>query len=297
MVKSGQSLSHGLQQYPNSFSRLHVSLVRVGETSGSLDMALSQLADLAQRDMETHDDILTASLYPFFVLGLGLISIMIVVTWILPRVIATLAASLETLPLPTRILLRVSDFMKGPFGWMVIVALIIGMLVFNRWRQTSFGRLTWDGIKLHLPIIGKLQRKRAVSRLSRTLGTLTLSGVNILEALKITRDCLGNEVLARELDKVLTKVQTGSSLAEPLKQSGQFPPMLVQVVQVGEQTGKLAAMLQNAAEGFDRETDRALKRFMAIFPATLISLLALLVGFIVAATLLPIVQIETHIPL
>ncbi|MBI9018511.1 MAG: type II secretion system F family protein [Phycisphaerae bacterium] len=297
VVKSGQSLSHGLEQYPNSFARLHVSLVRVGETSGSLDVALTQLADLAQRDMETHDDILTASLYPLFVLGLGMISVMIVVTWILPRVISTLAASMDTLPMPTRILLQISEFMKGPFGWITLVGLIVAVFIFNRWRQSIIGRLAWDGFKLHLPVIGALQRKRAVSRLARTLGTLLYSGVNILEALRIVRDCLGNEMLGKEVDKVFHKVQTGSSLAEPLKGSGQFPAMLVQVVAVGEQTGKLSAMLLNAAEGFDRETDRALRRFMAIFPATLISILALVVGFIVAATLLPIVQIETHIPL
>lgn len=132
--------------------------------------------------------------------------------------------------------------------------------------------------------------------MARTLGTLTRGGVNIVEALQITRNTLGNEVLARELDKLTQQVRTGSSLAQALQQSGRFPPLLVQVVSVGEQTGEFAELLLGAAVAFERDSRLAVKRFMAIFPAVLILILALLVGFMVAATLLPIVQIETSIP-
>ena len=158
------------------------------------------------------------------------------------------------------------------------------------------GRLFLDGLKLKSPFIGKLQQKWAVARFARTLGVLTQGGVDILDALKIVRNTVGNEVLARQIDHVANQVRKGSSLAEPLRESGQFPPLLVQIVAVGEETGQLAGLLLTAADSFDRDTRLAIKRFMAIFPSILILILALVVGFIVAATILPIVRLETAMP-
>ena len=149
---------------------------------------------------------------------------------------------------------------------------------------------------LKMPILGTVKGKWAVSRFARTLGTLTSGGVNILEALHVVRNCLGNEVLAREVDRAASEVRAGVSLSEPLRQSGRFPPLLIQIVILGEETGELSEMLINAADAFDKETSVAVKRFMAIFPAILITILAVVIGFIVAATLLPIVQIQTAIP-
>jgi general secretion pathway protein F len=170
------------------------------------------------------------------------------------------------------------------------------VFLLKRWQRSENGRYLWDSMKLRIPVLGNVQQKWAVSRLARTLGTLSRGGVNIVEALQITRNTLGNEALAREVDKLAVQVRTGSSLAGALEKSGRFPALLVQVVSVGEQTGEFAEMLLGAAEAFERESRVAIKRFMAIFPAVLILILALLVGFMVAATLLPIVQIETSIP-
>ena len=152
--------------------------------------------------------------------------------------------------------------------------------------------MKWDTFKLRIPILGSVLRTIAVGRFARTLGALTQGGVIILEALSVVRDTLGNELLGREIDDVAEKVKRGESLAEPLGGSGNFPPLLVQIVSIGEQTGKLDELLLNAADTFDTDADSAINRFMAIFPALLILLLALVIGFIIAATLLPIVVMQ-----
>jgi len=296
IIKSGESLSIAFSRYPKIFDRLHVSLVKVGENSGRIDQSMEQLADLTERQWETHNNIITAALYPMFVLFLGLISVAIVVTWILPQILTTLAVEVSNLPLPTRMILQISDFLKGPYGGVSMAIIFVIVLIIMRWRRTVWGRFFWDGMVLRIPIVGPVHRKWAVSRFARTLGILSNAGMGILESLLIVRNCLGNEVLAREIDKVTRQVRMGSSLAEPLQKAGAFPPLLIQIVSVGEKTGKMADMLLGAAKAFDKETQIAIKRFMSIFPAVLITILAMIVGFIVAATLLPIVQIGSVMP-
>ena len=295
IVKSGQSLSFALSLYPRTFDKLHISMVAVGESTGSLDQSTTQLADLTESEMEIRSNITTAALYPAFVLCLGLLSVGIVVTWILPRILRTLAADVPLLPWPTRVIIAISDFLRSPIGWFFMGALVVLALFFHHWKKSPLGRYFWDRFKLKIPIFGTVQRKWAVSRFARTLGTLTSGGVNILDALKIVRNTLGNEVLAREVDQTVNQVRTGISLAKALQHSGVFPPLLIQIATLGEQTGQLSKLLQTAADAFDRDTQVAIKRFMAIFPAILILVLALVIGFIVAATLLPIVQIDTAI--
>ncbi len=294
-VRAGQSLSYGFSRYPRCFDKLHLSMVTVGEATGNLGKTMQQLTAINERELETHNNIMTASLYPAFVLCLGLISMVIVVTIILPQIIASLGDT-AVLPWPTRVILVVSNFFRSSGGILLAVFLAGGISLFMLWKKTAAGSLIWDGIKLHIPILASVQRKWAVARFTRTLGTLVEGGVGILDALNIVRNCLGNEVLARELDKITAQVRSGATLANALHKSGSFPPLLVQIVSVGEQTGRLAQLLLRAADSLDKEMNEAVKRFMTVFPAVLITILALLVGLIVAATLLPIVQIETAVP-
>jgi type II secretory pathway component PulF len=295
IIKSGKSLSFGLSQYPASFDRLHWSMVAVGETTGTLGESMGQLAQLDEAEYEAKSEITTAALYPAFVLALGVVSSAIVVTWVLPQILSTLVAEAETLPWPTRVIMAISEWLSVNGLWFFII-LVLGGWLFKKWKQTPIGRYFWDGITLKFWIYGSVKRRWAVSRFARTLGTLSRGGINIIDSLQIVRNTLGNEVLAREVDQMVRKVQTGTALAESLRQSGKFPPLLVQIVSVGEETGQLDQQLLSAADAFERETKVAIRRFMAIFPAVLILLLALVIGFIVAATLLPIVQIETAIP-
>ncbi|MEJ2647261.1 MAG: type II secretion system F family protein [Sedimentisphaerales bacterium] len=294
-VSSGQALSDAMEKHPKVFSPLYVSMIRVGETGGILEQTTAQLAGILQRDDRVKTNMKNASAYPIFVLVIGMIAVTIIITWILPNILSTIQSTGAALPLPTRILLVASHFMKTAFttpqGWAVIVVIIGAVLYFKRWSKTK-GRLQWDSFKLKIPILGSVLRTIAVGRFARTLGALTKGGVIILEALAVVRDTLGNELLGREIDVVAEKVKRGESLAEPLGVSGYFPPLLVQITAIGEETGKLDEMLLNAAETFDTEADSALNKFMAIFPALLILVLAVVIGFIIVATLLPIVTMQ-----
>ena len=291
-VSSGQSLSEAMAKHERIFSPLYLSMIRVGETGGILEQTTAQLAGILTRDEKIKTNMKNASAYPVFVLCIGLVSVTIIITWILPTIIGTISESGALLPLPTRMLLGMSGFTKALFtkvyGWIILALIGAGVYYLIRWTRTE-GRIKWDTFKLRIPVLGSVLRTIAVGRFARTLGALTKGGVIILEALSVVRDTLGNELLGREIDTVAEKVKRGESLAEPLSESGYFPPLLVQIVSIGEQTGKLDELLLNAAETFDSEADSAINRFMAIFPALLILLLALVIGFIIAATLLPII--------
>jgi type IV pilus assembly protein PilC len=280
-VSSGQALSDAMEKHPKIFSPLYISMIRVGETGGILEQTTAQLSGILQRDEKVKTNMKNASAYPIFVLIIGMIAVTIIITWILPQILKTIVSTGATMPLPTRILLSMSHFMRNvfttAFGWIVIILVVSGFLYFKRWSKTK-GRLKWDGFKLKIPILGNVLRTIAVGRFARTLGALTKGGVIILEALAVVRDTLGNELLGKEIDIVAEKVKRGESLAEPLSVSGYFPPLL--------------EMLLNAAETFDTEADSALNKFMAIFPALLILALAVVIGFIIVATLLPIVTMQ-----
>ena len=294
-VSSGQALSDALAKHTEVFSPLYVSMVRVGETGGILEQTSAQLAEMLVREEKIKTNMKNASAYPIFVLLLGLVSVTLVMTLILPRIIDSLGSDLSVLPLPTKILMGISGFVKGLFttfiGWVVLAGIGAGFHYLRKWIKTE-GRLQYDSFMLRIPFLGSVLRTIAVGRFARTLGALTMGGVTILEALKVVRDTLGNELLGREIDVVAEKVKRGEPVADPLEVSGYFPPLLVQIVAVGEQTGKLDELLLNAADTFDADADAAINRFMSIFPALLILLLALVIGFIIAATLLPIVMMQ-----
>jgi len=270
-------------------------MIRVGETGGSLEQTRTQLAMILVREEKIKSNMKTAAAYPIFLLCLGIASATLVVTVMLPKILGTVDMATAVMPLPTRILLGASHFLRSIFtsigGWIVLAALGAGFVALRKWTRTT-GRVSWDAFRLRIPVLGPVLRTIAVGRFARTLGALTQGGVTILESLAVVRDTLGNELLGREVDAVAEKVKRGESLAEPLEQSGYFPPLLVQIVAIGEQTGKLDELLLNAAETFDSDADAAISRFMAIFPAVLILVLAVVIGFIIAAALLPIVMMS-----
>lgn len=289
-VNSGKSLSEAMSDKGEIFSPLYLSMIRVGETGGMLDKTTWQLTEILQRDEKIKANMRNASAYPLLVLGVGFVSVILVITWILPKILATISGGTEVLPMPTRVLLGISDFLRS-YGWLCLVVIVPSWFYFVRWTKTQ-GRGRWDSFKLKVPVLGSVMMSIAVGRFAKTLGALTKGGVAILESLSIVRDTLGNEFLGREIDKVAEKVKSGSSLAGPLGESGFFPPLLVQIVSVGEQTGRLDELLLGAGDTFDEAADSAIAKFIAIFPAMLILLLALVIGFIIAATLLPIVMME-----
>lgn len=289
-VSSGDSFSDALAKHSNVFSRLYISMVRVGEMGGILEKTMVQLSGLLTREEKIKSNMKSAMAYPTFVLGLGLLSVIIIITIVVPRIINTLGEDV-LLPMPTRLLLGISD-VTVKYGWMTAIAIAAAVYLFVKWKRTAAGLLSWDTFRLKIPVLGTVLRTISVGRFARTLGALTSSGITILEALSVVRDTLGNEQLGKQLDEVSSKVRVGHSLADPMRESGVFPPLLIQIVSIGEQTGRLDELLLNAAETFDGEADSAITRFMAIFPALLILLLAVVVGFIIVATLLPILSMD-----
>jgi len=293
-VSSGDSLSESMERRPELFDQLSISMVRVGETGGILEQTVEELVKLKHREEKIKGDLINAAAYPVFVLSVGLLSMVVILVWVLPKIINTIGIATEMLPLPTRMLMGLSHFLVG-WGWACVIAVMIGLSFFKKWKQSPEGRFGWDGFKLKLPLFGPVVKTLAVGRFARTLGALTKSGVTILEALLVVRDTLGNEVLGRQIDEVSSQVRTGRSLAEPLEQSGMFPALLVQIVSMGEQTGRLDELLLNAADTFDETADTVMNRFLALFPAILILLLAMAIFFIIVATLLPIVGMDLSV--
>ncbi len=290
-VRGGDALSEAMSKHPDIFSKLYVSMVQVGETGGILDKTMIQLSSLLVRDEKIKTNMKNALAYPFIVLAAGIVSVIIMLTKVFPKMIDTIGGSVSLMPLPTRMLIGLSHFLVE-YGWICAILLGGAVYLFIKWKRSPAGTLQWDTFLLKMPILGSVLRAIAVGRFARTLGALAKSGINILPALAVVRDTLGNELLGQQIDRVAEKVKTGQPVAEPLAESGLFPPLLIQIVNIGEQTGAIDELLLNAADTFDEESDAAITRFMAVFPALLIILLAVVIGFIIIATLLPIMSMD-----
>ena len=294
-VQAGQSLSEAMAAHRRNFTPLHISMARAGETAGVLEQVLASMADFAERELDIREKVRSAAMYPAIVLALTAGSILVILTFILPRILEAVTDATMVLPLPTRILLSLSTLLRG-WGWLLLVGLIVGVWGFRRWLATPDGRLAFDAFKLRIPVLGQTLRKAAVARFARTLGTLSRSGIEILESLRVLRDTLGNEALAREVDGVAAAITQGQPIAEPLGATGQFPAMFIQVTALGERTGRLDEMLLRAADAYDRETAASIQRTMTVLPSIFIVVLSLVVAFILAAVLLPIVQMQAALP-
>ncbi len=291
-VQEGVSFSEALAEHPRVFSPMYVRLVKVGETGGMLDTVLAQLADSLEGQTELRDRVKTASIYPSIVLLLGIVSVVIIVSVIVPRIIDTIGVETFMLPWPTRVLLRVSGFFSR-YWWLLIG--LIAAAAFG-WRQVFLrgaGRPMWDAAKLRIPILGRLTRQLEASRFARSLGMLTHGGVSITEALAVARDTIQNVVMRAAADELAESIQAGESIARPLQRCGLFPPLLVQMVRVGESTGRLGEMLLRAARVHESEARVTLDRFVGVLPVVMILLLACIIGFIVAGLVLAIVEFQT----
>jgi type II secretory pathway component PulF len=296
-VQAGQSLSEAMGAHPREFSRLEASMVRVGETAGVLEEVMGHLTEFAERDVDIREKIRSAATYPVFVLALACVSVVLVVALILPSVIETVTESVgeAVLPAPTRALLGFSELVRA-YWWALLAGAAAAIWAFRAWLARPRGRLAWDRLKLRTPVLGRTIRRIAVARFARTLGTLSKSGIQILDALGVLRGTLGNEVLARKIDDVAASITQGQSIAEPLRKTGEFPPLLIQVIAMGERTGRLDELLLQTAEAYEKDTTAAVQRVMTILPAILIVLLAVVVAFVLAAVLLPVVEMGTSLP-
>jgi type IV pilus assembly protein PilC len=291
-VQGGSTFSEGLAQHPRLFNDLYVNMVRAGELGGVLEVVLTRLAEFQEKAQKIKNKVLAAMVYPIIVLVLALAILTFLMIFIVPRFEAIFHEMLGDKPLPaiTLFVIGVSSFMQNHWAILlgILLAIIIGYKVVARTRA---GRALLDRVKLRAPLFGDLLRKTSISRFSRTLGTLVTSGVPILQALTITRETAGNMVIARAISQVHDSVKEGESIVLPLDASGAFPPMVVSMIDVGEETGQLPEMLLKIAEVYDDEVDNSVAALTSLLEPIMIVLLALIVGTIVIALFMPLISI------
>src|SRR5271165_6324087 len=258
-VEGGSTLSAAMKAYPKVFDPLYSNMVEAGETGGILDTILQRLSTYIEKNVKLQAAVKSALIYPVGVLTIAA-GVIILLLWKVVPIFATLFAGLGvSLPLPTRIVMGLSNLIGSWFGFLFLVAIVGGVFGLKAWYGTQGGRMVLDTIILKLPVLGLLMRKIAVARFTRTLGTLISSGVPILEGLDITAKTSGNAVVERALFQVRKSLEEGKSLTEPLKESAVFPGMVTQMISVGEQTGAMDAMLQKIADFYEDEVDAAVK--------------------------------------
>jgi len=292
-VEAGRSLSEALSKHPEAFSNLYVSMVRAGELGGMLDDVLLRVANQMEREQEIRRKIKSAMTYPIAVLAITLLLLTAMIVFVVPNFAGMFEDMGGELPTFTKMLVSLSHFVGG-FGGLIMIAVIIGLVIgFRRFKATATGRMAVDRLKLHLPMVGPLFHKTAMSKFSRTLGTLLSSGVPILGALEITGETTGNMVVTKALDKVKDGVKEGETIAAPLAQAKVFPPMVTQMIAIGEETGALDVMLAKVSEFYDSEVNAAVDGLTSTIEPLLIMFLGLAVGTIVIALYLPIFRVIT----
>ena len=292
-VEAGDPLHNAARDYGPPFDDMIVGMLRAADASGKMSEVLHQLADLLEKSVELRREVMGATFYPLIVAGLIAISVVILITVLVPKLIGPLMAEQGfNVPWPTAVLLGFADFLKAYWMWLIIVALV-AMFSWRAWVAVPANRFTVDRLKLKSPLFGRLLRDVAVARFTRTLGTLVSAGLPILDALRITRNTLGNAALMNAIDQVQDQVTSGKSLADPLERSGLFPPLLVQVVNLGERSGRLETMLLHAAVAFDRQVNASVKLFTKALPPLLLIVMASAGGFVLAAILLPLLEMQS----
>jgi type IV pilus assembly protein PilC len=287
-VEGGATLSAAMRSSPKVFDALYVNMVEAGETGGILDTILQRLSTYIEKNVKLQRAVKSALVYPVGVLTVagGVITLLL---WKVVPIFATLFAGLGVdLPLPTKIVIALSNFIGSIFGLFILIGIGAGIFGLKVWYATPKGRFVLDSVILKLPVLGLLMRKIAVARFTRTLGTLISSGVPILEGLDITAKTAGNAVVERALQRVRKSLEEGKSLTEPLREAEVFPGMVTQMIAVGEQTGAMDAMLQKIADFYEEEVDAAVKDLLTALEPIMIVFLGVVVGGVVISMYLPL---------
>jgi type IV pilus assembly protein PilC len=291
-VQGGSTFSESMAQHPRIFNKLYINMVKAGELGGVLELVLNRLAEFQEKAQRIKNKVVSAMAYPVIVLVIALLIVLFLLAFIVPKFQQIFNDMLNGKPLPalTQMVINASDFMQNQWYYL-IGAVVVIVVAFKMTANNPKGRVFLDKVMLKLPLFGDLTRKSSISRFSRTLGTLVTSGVPILQALNITRDTAGNAVVADAVTKVHDAVKEGESIVQPLEASGVFPPMVISMVDVGEETGQLPEMLLKIAEVYDDEVDNAVEGLTSLLEPIMIVVLALIVGTIVIALFMPLIEV------
>jgi len=286
-VESGNTVADALSKHPRAFTNLYVNMVAAGEAGGILDTILLRLATFLEKNDALVRKVKGAMIYPAVIMSVAAIAVVVLLIFVIPVFAGMFASAGQALPLPTRIVIGASGFLRK-FWWIMGAAIIIGGYMFKKYYATPSGKLVIDRLMLRMPVLGDVLRKSAVSRFTRTLGTLISSGVSILEGLEITAKTAGNRVIQDAIMQSRSSIAGGDTIAQPLQKSKVFPPMVISMIAVGEQTGGLDEMLSKIADFYDEEVDAAVSNLLSLLEPIMIVFLGVVVGGMVVAMYLPI---------
>ena len=290
-VSEGSSLANAMADYPKLFDTLYISMIRAGESSGSLDIVLERLTAFLDSQLRLRSKITGAMVYPMIMVVIGVLLMALLLGFVVPRVTKLFDQQRKELPGITKFLLAASDLVTN-YWWALIILAILAYFGFKKWTSTPSGRLRWDKILLKLPLVGGIIRMVSISRFAKTLSTLLASGVPLLKALDIVKSILGNEVLAKVIEQAHDNIKEGETLAAPLKRSGEFPPLMVHMVAVGEKAGRLEEMLNSVADNYQEQVSVKVEALTAMLEPLMIVVMGGTIGFVVFAILLPIMQLS-----
>ncbi len=293
-VNEGSTLTNALSPYPKLFSDIYINMVRSGEASGSLDVVLERLADFGENQKSLHAKLKAALVYPIFMAVIGTGILFFLISYIVPNITRVFMDMERILPLPTRILILASDLLRN--YWWLGALLFTGLFILIRlFLARDSGRRIWDKIKLTFPIIGSVNRKIILARFASTLGSLLNSGVPLITSMHIVRSLVNNQLVGEVIDDAIEKIQKGKSMSSALGSSAWFPPLFLQMIGVGEQSGQLETMLDKVATAYEREVETAIMGMTALIEPIMISLMGAAVGFVVLSILLPIFEMNQMI--
>jgi type IV pilus assembly protein PilC len=294
-VQGGSTFSESLAQHPRIFNKLYINMVKAGELGGVLELVLNRLAEFQEKAQKIKNKVVSAMFYPVIVLFIAIVIMAFLLVFIVPKFQQIFKDMLGDKPLPvlTQFVIDASNLVKNHL-FLILGAVALIVIGYNLFSRTAAGRIFIDRFKLKMPLFGDLVRKSSISRFSRTLGTLVTSGVPILQALNITKETAGNSVIADAISKVHDSVKEGESIVQPLEASNVFPPMVISMIDVGEETGQLPEMLLKIAEVYDDEVDNAVAGITSLLEPIMIVFLAVVVGTIVIALFLPLISIISN---
>jgi len=288
-IRGGKSLSAVLEQYPKEFSQIYVHMVRAGEASGALDQILFRLAEFLEKQLSLKHKVTNAVLYPALMLVVRIALLFFLMTFVVPKITAVFANLKQALPWPTVVLMSISRFCAD--YWMILLgALAVAGWTLRRAIKTDTGRTAADRLLLKVPLIGEVARMVSISRLASTLATMLGSGVQLLDALDVSKRVMNNRVLEQTVEDARKNIKEGETIADPLKRSGEFPALATHMIAVGERSGEIEEMLRRIGQIYDAEVDRVIARFTSLLEPIMILVMGVLVFFIVVAILLPIFE-------
>ena len=291
VLKGGKSLADSLATRPEYFSELYVNMVRAGEASGSLAAVFDRLAEFERTRDDLRSYIISSMVYPALLVVVGALSIVFLLTFVVPRFATIFTDSNLKMPMPTRIMLEASRLVQR-YVWIAGAGLVAAVALFQTWTRSQAGRAAWDSLRLKIPLLGAALRKAETARFAQAMATLVGNGVPLVQSLQIAGGILNNRRIAAALAPVIQGVKRGEGIAGPLRRSGEFPPLAAHLLSVGEETGRLDEMFRRMAEIYDGETRAAIKRFTALFEPLIILVMGVAVGALILSMLLAITSIN-----